>query len=224
MVNYNNGKIYRIVPNCEHEQHEQYIGSTTNEYLSQRMTQHRSQYKRWKDGKTTLITSFLLYEKYGVDNCSIILIENVNVSTKEELQRRERKHIENIPCVNKNIPLRTKKEWTEDNYEHERARRLKYDEEHTDHIREKRKEYYFQHQSKYMEYAREYVKENKDEIRERRIQAYLKNREEYLSEQNLKRINQPTVLCECGGEYKLYNKARHCKTKTHQAFICSQSL
>jgi len=37
MVNYQNGKIYFIEPICEHEENERYIGSTTKQYLSQRM-------------------------------------------------------------------------------------------------------------------------------------------------------------------------------------------
>ena len=45
MVNYNNGKIYKIENNIDDMI---YIGSTTKQYLSQRMDKHRSSYKRWK--------------------------------------------------------------------------------------------------------------------------------------------------------------------------------
>ena len=113
MVNYNEGKIYRIVPNCEHEPHEIYIGSTTKQYLSQRMTQHRALFKRWGKGKTNRTNSFILFEKYGIDNCVIMLIENVSVNSKEELMQKERFYIENSPCLNKYIPLRTQKEWND---------------------------------------------------------------------------------------------------------------
>ena len=110
MVNYNQGKIYRIVPNCEHEPHYQYIGSTTKEYLSQRMVEHRAHYKRFKDGKRDLTTSYIIFDKYGIENCSIILIESVDANTKEELLRRERHHIEANSCINKHIPLKTQEE------------------------------------------------------------------------------------------------------------------
>ena len=52
MVNYNNGKIYKIVPICEGaDEGDVYIGSTTKEYLSQRMVQHRADYNKWQKRK-----------------------------------------------------------------------------------------------------------------------------------------------------------------------------
>ena len=51
MVNYNNGKVYKIEPICEHEEGEIYIGSTTKDYLSKRMVEHRNKYKMYKSGK-----------------------------------------------------------------------------------------------------------------------------------------------------------------------------
>ena len=51
MINYGNGKIYKIEPICEHDEGDIYIGSTTKEKLCQRMTTHRSSYKYWLSGK-----------------------------------------------------------------------------------------------------------------------------------------------------------------------------
>ena len=42
MVNYDNGKIYKIKSN---QTNKIYVGSTTKTYLSQRMDQHRSAVK-----------------------------------------------------------------------------------------------------------------------------------------------------------------------------------
>ena len=117
MVNYNNGKIYKIEPNCEHEKNEIYIGSTTKKYLSQRMVEHRGNYNRWKNGQTNKTMSFDLFEKYGLDNCDIILIENVNVNSKDELIAREKHFIKTLKCINKLVPGRTKKEHYEENKE-----------------------------------------------------------------------------------------------------------
>ena len=50
MVNYGNGKIYKIEPICDHDEGEVYIGSTTKDYLSQRMDTHRADYKSWLKG------------------------------------------------------------------------------------------------------------------------------------------------------------------------------
>ena len=118
MVNYNNGKIYKIESICEHEEGEVYIGSTSKEYLSQRMEYHKRDYNNYKKGLTSkTMTSFKLYDKYGIDNCRIILIELVDADSKEELLMREAYYIRNIKCVNKMIPLRTKQEYRNENKE-----------------------------------------------------------------------------------------------------------
>ena len=118
MNKYNKSKIYRIVPNCDHEPHEQYIGSTVKGFLSQRLATHRCDYKKYLQGLRGNITSFKLFEKYGMENCSIILVENVNANSKEELCKREREIIESTPCVNKQIPTRTQIAYVQDNIDH----------------------------------------------------------------------------------------------------------
>jgi hypothetical protein len=120
MVNYSNGKIYKIEPNCEHEEEEIYIGSTTKQYLSQRMEKHRSSYKYWKEGKCGKTNSFILFEKYGVENCNIILLEYINAQSKDELTAKEAEYIKNYKCINKFLPFRTneeRKEYIKEYYE-----------------------------------------------------------------------------------------------------------
>ncbi len=100
MVNYANGKIYKIIVTAGHS--KCYVGSTTKQYLSQRMAQHVSVYNRWKKGiNMSNFGSFELFEQFGVDNCSIILIENAAVSSKDELRLREQAQIDKHDCVNK---------------------------------------------------------------------------------------------------------------------------
>jgi hypothetical protein len=114
MVNYENGKIYKIE---SHVGDKVYIGSTTKEYLSQRMDTHRKDYKKWKNNKRGLTTSFNLFEEYGLENCKIILLESYPCSSKDELIARESYYIKTIDCVNKVIPDRTKQEYYKDNKE-----------------------------------------------------------------------------------------------------------
>jgi hypothetical protein len=108
MVNYSNGKIYKIV--CDTTKLV-YIGSTTKQYLSQRLDSHRRQYKTWKGGKGSNYTSFKVLEG---NNYSIVLLELVDCKSKDELLARERFYIETVECVNKFVPLRTQEE--EKNY------------------------------------------------------------------------------------------------------------
>ena len=116
-TNYNNGKVYKIEPICEYEEGDIYIGSTTKQYLSQRMTAHRTAYHQYKNGGIKQTTSFDLFDKYGIENCQIVLLELVNVNSKEELHQREAHYIRTLKCFNKVIPLRTSKEYKEANKE-----------------------------------------------------------------------------------------------------------
>ena len=45
MVNYANSKVYKI---WSTQNNKIYVGSTTKQYLSQRMDSHRTGYKSWK--------------------------------------------------------------------------------------------------------------------------------------------------------------------------------
>ena len=110
MVNYNNGKIYNIVCNTTGLI---YVGSTTKEFLSQRLDGHRSVYRCWKlDNTKTYMTSFRVLEN---DNFKIVLIEAVNCNSNNELHTRERFYIESTDCVNHRIPNRTIHEYRDTN-------------------------------------------------------------------------------------------------------------
>jgi len=101
-MNFANGKIYVIRPVIEHEEGEIYIGSTTKTCLSFRMANHKEMYQKYNLGLDTgRYSVFDLFDKYGVGNCEISLIENVNARDKAELHAREGFHIRNNKCVNK---------------------------------------------------------------------------------------------------------------------------
>jgi hypothetical protein len=172
MVNYNNGKIYRIIPKEGGEEGDVYIGSTTKQYLSQRMTAHRSQYNSWKNGKTHITTSFLLFDKYGIENCTIELIELVNASCYDELAAREGFHIRNTKCINKIIPDRKKDEYNkmyrEENREYIAEQKKLYREENREYIAEQKKLYQEQNKEKRAETWKKYYEENKESILEKK--------------------------------------------------------
>ena len=86
---YQNGKIYKIEPIVDHEENEVYYGSTT-QLLCKRMDRHRSGYKQWKEGKSRMLTVYNLFEKYGLENCKIYLVENCPCDSKEELTTSRR--------------------------------------------------------------------------------------------------------------------------------------
>lgn len=126
MPDFKLAKIYKIEPVNPVDKLDIYIGSTCKPRLSQRLTKHRGNYKQWKKGNGGHVRSFDLFDKYGVDNCNIFLIEDFPCETKDQLRQREGYYIKNIPCVNQRIAGRTKKESKKQYYEHNRETILEY--------------------------------------------------------------------------------------------------
>jgi hypothetical protein len=108
MVNYQNGKIYKIE---SHQGDKIYIGSTTKQYLSQRLVAHRKDYTYWLSGNKNAkkTTSFNIFDEYGLDNCFITLIESFPCDSRDELTAREAHYIKSMQCVNKVVPMRTRR-------------------------------------------------------------------------------------------------------------------
>ena len=89
-----------------------YIGSTTKKYLSERLVQHKCDYKKYQNNNHHYVSSFKILEN---NNYCIYLLDNVNYNTKDELLAREGYYIKTLECVNKCISGRTKKEYYRDN-------------------------------------------------------------------------------------------------------------
>ena len=91
MVNYQLGKIYKIVDNTNGNI---YIGSTCKPYLSRRLAGHRADYQRYLKGIHIFKnTSFEILKNEDYD---IILLECFPCDNKMQLHARERHYIENI--------------------------------------------------------------------------------------------------------------------------------
>ena len=192
MPDYQEGKIYRIWDNTFTEC---YIGSTT-ESLSNRMARHRYVYARWKEGHGHFVSNFDMFDKYGLKNCKIELLEYYPCESKVELEAREGYHIRNNDCVNKCIPGRTRKEYRDTH-------------------KEKQKSYQAQYRLENKEQKKEcdkvYRENNQDKIKEMKKQWY---------EQNKLRIAQKGSTkhdCQiCGGKFTYTNKHVHEKSQRHQ--------
>jgi hypothetical protein len=156
MERYSQSKIYRMVCNITGVQ---YIGSTCLPTLAKRLAYHRKHYKEFLNNTKNFITSFKILEN---NDYSIILIEEYPCETKEQLLARERFHIENNVCVNKNIPTRTLKEWKEDNKEYNKE----YREQNKEKIKQKNKEYREQNKEIIKQKNKEYREQNKEKIKE----------------------------------------------------------
>jgi hypothetical protein len=154
-MDYKNGKIYKITSNSTDKI---YIGSTCQP-LCKRMTKHRGNYKLFINSKRGKTTSF---ELIALGDAIITLIEDFPCERKEQLQARERYHIElnKDICVNKCIPTRTRKEYEESNE-----------------IKLKRAEYRQANKEAMKVYATEYRQVNKEAIKLKRAEYQKVNKE-----------------------------------------------
>jgi len=141
VVNYNNGKIYKIInENCE----TVYIGSTTQS-LCQRYTRHN----------------------HKAPNHKIILIENYSCNSKEELCKREQEIIDEHSLLlnkyrafgidesrRKEYKIKHYKEYREQNKDKIKQKQKEYRENN----KEKKKKYYENNKEKIQEYYNKKVK------------------------------------------------------------------
>ena len=88
-IDYSLAKLYKIEPLNPDDETDVYIGSTCEPTLARRMLGHRRDYLSWKAGKFHYVSSFKLFEKYGVNNCNIFLIENFPCDNKDQLGKQE---------------------------------------------------------------------------------------------------------------------------------------
>ena len=195
MINYSNGKIYKIT-----SIHTDlvYIGSTT-QLLCKRLAGHVVHYKRYLNGKFRRVTSF---EIIKLGDYKIELVEKYPCNDKEELLAREGEVIKNTPnCVNKIIVGRTQMQYRADNKKE---------------IAEKHKQYRADNKNEIAEKKKQYYDVNKEEIAEKKKQHYDANKEA-INEKKKQQFE-----CQCGTNVRISDKARHERSKKHQEFIKNQ--
>ena len=114
---YDNGKIYKLVNNVDDKI---YVGSTCN-ILRVRKARHKAKSKMEPDRRI-----YKHLNQVGWGNVEIILIENYECKSKEDLNKRERYWIDELkPELNKVIPTRTRKEYDIDNKETIKEKEIK---------------------------------------------------------------------------------------------------
>jgi ribosome-interacting GTPase 1 len=173
MPNYSKGKIYKIVANTD-EEYKPYVGSSC-QTLCQRMAEHRCKYKNWKKGEKNY-SSFDLFDKFGIENCKIILLEEYPCDSIIQLLQKEREWFEKIECCNKRIPIRSMEE------KEQFAERMKIQyEANKEIISEKRKIQYKANKEIISEKQKIYRNQNKEIIAER-MKIYRNQNKEIIAE------------------------------------------
>jgi len=183
MVNYQLGKIYKIVDNTNGNI---YIGSTCLPYLCSRLAAHTTDYRCFLKGTCKYVTSFEIIKNGDYD---IVLIESFPCDDKMQLYARERYYIETLECVNTNCPIRTIEEkkvfahkYRKDNIEKSKEYNQQYQETNKEQIKEQRKNYCETHKEQIKEHKRLYAEDHKEHIQEYSKQ-YREIHNEQLQEQ-----------------------------------------
>lgn len=193
---FSRGKVYRLIAPSG----LQYVGSTQQPRLSDRLRNHREKYRRWKKGlDRNYISSYELFEE-DYDGVVIELLESYPCNGIDELHKREGHWIRTIEggCVNRRVSGRTDAEYYEANRERIRARHAEWYAENRERIQARDAEYYAANAERLRAYQAEYRAANRE--RERAQAA--------------KRI-----VCECGAEVRRTSMARHRRTAKHTAAL-----
>jgi len=190
MVNYQLGKIYKIVDNTNGNI---YIGSTCTQYLSSRLVGHKSNFKNYSIGKFHYITSFEILKNEDYD---IVLLEECKCDNKMQLYARERHYIDQLDCVNKQKPTQTKQEYNQQyqldhNEEIKEKSKLYRDKEenkekskqyhinHKDELNAKSKQYHNNHKDELNAKSKQYQIDHKNEIQEKKKQYHINHKDEF---------------------------------------------
>jgi group I intron endonuclease len=189
MVNYQDGKIYIIRNNLNDIA---YIGSTC-EKLSQRMARHR-QHANTPD-KMAKMPFLRVLNELGPENFFITLLEDCPCENKEQLHKHEGGFIRNYEgkLYNKQIPGRSKAEYTQENKEKIKEYKKKYSEINKEKIQEIKQQYYIDNKVKFLEERKTYAQENKEKIQEYKKQWYESNKETIKEKQRLRRETRSSI-------------------------------
>ena len=222
MVNYQNGKIYKIVNDVNDDI---YIGSTCNPLWS-RFACHKS-YTKLEQQKNRKLYKTML--EIGVEHFKIILIEVFKCDTKDELRAREDFFIRTIkPSLNSANAVRTKEDVREYKKEYQNLNKERLSEENKQYyienketFSEKRAEYYEKNKEKISASGAIYRENNKEIISERKKVYANNNRVKIAEYSKTWREEHPDsrkarVLCECCQENVIKDSIRrHEKTQKH---------
>jgi predicted GIY-YIG superfamily endonuclease len=180
MTDFSRAHIYRL-----RYKDKDYYGSSISDPIH-RYSQHKSNYKH-RDKQRDTCTSVFVFESAEQDGGIVEheVIEWVECTCKKDLVVRERYYRELYPCVNKQVPGRSRDEWNETNREQVLARKEQYRIANRSIIRERDKEHYANNSTSIIE----------------RNQKY--------------RTTLPHVVCECGGQFRKDGLSNHIKTQMH---------
>lgn len=139
-------RFYRIVSDVGSDE---YIGSTRSP-LHKRFWEHRNKYSK----NLLRCASKALFDKYGMETCSIVLIHELECATKEEALREERRiYDERKESI---VNIRRPYASHDEKKQYGRQRMREYREANKESISQKKKEHYQANKESILQKNREY--------------------------------------------------------------------
>jgi hypothetical protein len=185
------GYVYRIV----HLQSDvQYVGSTTQE-PRKRWQHHKSNFKRWLEGKTEKkLSIFGYFLQYGIENFKLLVSKQYQVCDVAHLRVYEQLLANKLRCVNKCASFVIP--WLQ-------PEQLKvYRASHREFIRERGRAQYHANREARLEYRKKYRQANREKI---------------TADQKAK------TTCECGSVITRYYLPRHRKSPKHDRLLAARA-
>ena len=211
MPDYTKAIIYRLV--CKDLSiTDCYVGSTTN--FKHRKICHKSSCTNLNDKKYNFKIYEFIRDNGGWNNWDLIMVEEFPCDNKLQLHKREREVIETLKAtLNSEIPLRTTKEYYEDNKE--KIKQYRQDN------KEKIKQYKLDNKETIKEYTKQYRLDNKEKMKQYREdnKEKMKQYNKQYREDNKATIKQQKAenigcrICKCMVRKDNFN--RHTKTPKH---------
>jgi len=200
-IDYSRTIIYKLCckdPNIK----DVYVGSTTD--FRKRKSGHKSDCNNPNSKHHNVYVYQFIRENGGWQNWDMIMIKKyTKCESKLQCLKKERRYIEKLnTTLNITKPLRTVKEYREDNKEILKQKTKIYREKNKEKIKEKGKKYWIN---------------NKVEITKRRNVYREKNKEK------IKQYKNEKIKCECGLFIGRTSIARHRKSKKHLKLLQQQN-
>jgi hypothetical protein len=185
-TDYSKTVIYKIVCN-DLEIKDYYVGHTTD------FTRRKSCHKCACCNENSRDYNFKVYQMIreygGWNNWTMIEIEKFPCKDGNEARTQERYWFEQLGAtLNMIYPIRSQKEYREENIEHIKEQKKtyylenidkikKYHEENIEHIKERKKKYYLKHSEEYQEYRTKYNAEHREELNKKVAKYRADNRD-----------------------------------------------
>jgi hypothetical protein len=200
-MDYSKTIIYKLVCN-DLNITDLYVGHTTD--FKSRKQNHKQSVENINDTNYNCKKATYIREHGGWNAWSMIEIEKFPCNDKQEACARERYWYETLGAtLNSRCPIKSSKEYYEDNKEH---------------LLEKSKEYYYKNREHKLEYQKQYLEQNREQL-----QKY-SNEWRKANKNQIQAYKLTKYTCECGSIFTKGNKSSHFKTLKHCQFLETNNI